>query len=314
MDRAIYSVTLRQICLQVILQVFISLDKGFSMGSFQDALRFLPPSKFFVNKKSGVVTSYRMSEACLKVSSNEKSKPPLVFLHGFNGSSKSWSQQISYFNENVVIAIDAPGFGGSHVVGDSMAAIANETAGLIRNLDLGPAIIIGHSMGGMQAQIIASKHPDLCAGLVLSCTHKGHAHPFGTPLDKALMERIHQREMMDDSTYGRIRIQKMLARDIAPEIFSFLASVAGEVRAEGIISGGTAMHHLDTTSLLKRITAPVMILTGEKDIVVSATAGAALRACLPDARHIQLTGVGHAPYCEDVPQFNAALSRFLKSV
>jgi 3-oxoadipate enol-lactonase len=199
-------------------------------------------------------------------------------------------------------------------VGNSMAAIANETAGLIRNLDLGPVIIIGHSMGGMQAQIIASKYPDVCAGLVLSCTHKGHAHPFGTPLDEAVMERIHQRERMDDSAYGRIRIQKMLDRDIAPDIFSFLASVAGEVRVEGIISGGTAMHYLDTTSLLKRITAPVMILTGELDIVVLPTAGAALRAELPNARHIQLAGVGHAPYCEDAPHFNAVLSSFLESI
>ena len=284
------------------------------MGSLKDALRLLPPSKLYVNKKNGVVTSYRMSEPGLKVSRNEKFEPALVFLHGFNGSSKSWSQQISYFKENVVIAIDAPGFGESHVVGESMAAIANETAGLIRNLNLGPAVIIGHSMGGMQAQIIASKHPDLCAGLVLSCTHKGHAHPFGTPLDEAVLERLRQRETMDDSAYGKIRIQKMLARDIAPEIFSFLASVAGDVRAEGIISGGTAMHHLDTTSLLKRITAPVMILTGEMDIVVSPTACAALRVCLPDAKHIQLAGVGHAPYCEDAPQFNAVLSSFLESI
>ena len=284
------------------------------MGSFQDALRCLPPSKLFVNKKSGTVTSYRMSDACPEVSSIEKSKPALVFLHGFNGSSKSWCQQISYFNENVVIAIDAPGFGESHVVGDSMVAIANETAGLIRDLDLGPVVIIGHSMGGMQAQIIASKYPDLCAGLVLSCTHKGYAHPFGTPLDDTVMERIRQRESMDDLTYGRVRIQKMLARDIASDIFSFLVSVAGDVRVEGIISGGTAMHYLDTTSLLKNIAAPVMILTGEMDIVVSPTAGAALQAGLPNARHIQLAGVGHAPYCEDAPQFNTVLSSFLESI
>ena len=284
------------------------------MGSFQDALRCLPPSKLFVNKKSGTVTSYRMSDACFEVSSSEKSRPALVFLHGFNGSSKSWCQQISYFSENIVIAIDAPGFGDSHVVGDSMAVIANETASLIRNLDLGPVVIIGHSMGGMQAQIIASKYPDLCAGLVLSCTHKGHAHPFGTPLDDTVMERIRQRESMDDSTYGRVRIQKMLARDVASDIFSFLVLVAGDVRVEGIISGGTAMHYLDTTSLLKNIIAPVMILTGENDIVVSPTAGAALQAGLPNARHIQLAGVGHAPYCEDAPQFNTVLSSFLESI
>ena len=80
------------------------------------------------------------------------------------------------------------------------------------------------------------------------------------------------------------------------------------------MSGGTAMHYLDTTSLLKRITSPVMILTGELDIVVLPTAGAALRAELPNARHIQLAGVGHAPYCEDAPQFNAVLSSFLEGI
>ena len=59
---------------------------------------------------------------------------------------------------------------------------------------------------------------------------------------------------------------------------------------------------------------PVMILTGEMDIVVSPTAGAALRVGLPNARHIQLAGVGHAPYCEDAPQFNTVLSSFLESI
>ena len=284
------------------------------MGSFEDALRFLPPSKLFVNKKSGVVTSYRMSDACLKVSSTEKSKPALVFLHGFNGNSKSWVYQFAHFVHSIVIAIDAPGFGGSQVFDGDMAAIANETADLISSLDLGPVILIGHSMGGMQAQLLAAIRPNLCAGLVLSCTHKGYANTSGTPLDEELMERILQRETMEDAAYGALRIRKMLSGNIAPDIFAVLASVAGDVRVEGIISGGTAMHYLDTTSLLKRITAPVMILTGELDIVVLPTAGAALRAELPNARHIQLAGVGHAPYCEDAPYFNAVLSSFLESI
>ena len=49
------------------------------------------------------------------------------------------------------------------------------------------------------------------------------------------------------------------------------------------------MHYLDTTSLLKNITAPVMIVTGEIT-VVSPTAGAVFQAGLPNARHIQLAG------------------------
>lgn len=284
------------------------------MSSIQDAVKLLPPSKLFVNKRNGITMSYRMSSPQFKDLNTETSKLPLVFLHGFNGSSKSWACQFANFTHHIVIAIDAPGFGRSHVVEGGMAAIGNEIVDLITSLDLGPVILIGHSMGGMQAQILAATHPDLCAGLVLSCTHKGYANTSGTPLGDEMMERIQQRETLDDTGYGALRIRKMLAGDIAPDIFNFLAEVAGEIKVDGIISGGMAMHYLDTTDLLANISAPVTIFTGELDIVVSSIASTALGAGLPNARQIQLAGVGHAPYCEDAPQFNAVLSGFLESI
>lgn len=283
------------------------------MSSLQDAVGFLPPSKLFLNKKSGITTSYRMSIPKFKDLSAETSKPALVFLHGFNGSSKSWACQFAHFTNHIVIAIDAPGFGGSHVFEGGMAAIADETAHLITSLDVGPAFIVGHSMGGMQAQLLAATRPDLCAGLVLSCTHKGYANTRGTPLDDKMIERIQQRETMDDAAYGALRIRKMLVGDIAPNIFAFLAEVAGEIKVDGIISGATAMHYLDTTNLLTNIAAPVIIFTGEKDIVVSPEAGAALKAGFSKVKHIQLAGVGHAPYCEDPTSFNAAIVDFFHS-
>ena len=55
-------------------------------------------------------------------------------------------------------------------------------------------------------------------------------------------------ESMDDSTWQGAD-PKMLARDIASDIFSFLVSVAGDVRVDGIISGGNGHALPDTTSL-----------------------------------------------------------------
>jgi 3-oxoadipate enol-lactonase len=284
------------------------------MSSIQEAVKLLPPSTLFVNRRNGITTSYRMNSPQSKDLNTETSKLPLVFLHGFNGSSKSWACQFANFTDHVVIAIDAPGFGGSHLVEGGMVAIGNEIADLITSLDLGPVILIGHSMGGMQAQIMAATRPDLCAGLVLSCTHKGYANTSGTPLGDEIMQRIQHRETLDNARYGALRIRKMLAGDIAPDVFNFLAEVAGEIKVDGIISGGTAMHYLDTTDLLANISAPTIIFTSEMDIVVSSTASSALGAGLPKARQIQLAGVGHAPYCEDAPQFNLVLSNFLESI
>lgn len=271
---------------------------------------FLPPLSMFCNQTSGILTSYRI----YKPVDGSQSTPVLVFLHGFNGSSKSWAYQFAHFTNHTVIAIDAPGFGGSQVIEGGMVAIADEVAAVITSLVNGEAVIIGHSMGGMLAQVLGATHPDICQAIILSCTHKGRAQPAGTPLDAAVIERIEQRKMMDDATYGALRVSKMLPGDIDPGIAEFLAMVAGDIRVEGIDSGGRAMHHLDTTNLLPKITAPVAIFSGANDIVVKPAAAAALKAALPLARHWLIRGVGHAPYCEDAASFNSAIEQFLDYV
>jgi pimeloyl-ACP methyl ester carboxylesterase len=195
-----------------------------------------------------------------------------------------------------------------------MVAIADEVAALIASLVTGKVVIIGHSMGGMLAQVLGATHPDICQAIILSCTHKGRAQPVGSPLGAAVQERIQQREVMDDASYGALRVSKMLSGKIDPQIRAFLAAVAGEIRVEGIRCGGFAMQYLDTSPFLNKITAPVAIFTGGDDVVVKPDAAAALKAGLPQAHHWLLADVGHAPYCEDAASFNAAIDAFLDKV
>ena len=93
---------------------------------------FLPPLSNFQNETSGTIISYRINQS--QIESTER--PVLVFLHGFNGSSKSWACQFSHFTRQTVIAIDAPGFGESQCVDGGMAAIADEVAALMPALSL----------------------------------------------------------------------------------------------------------------------------------------------------------------------------------
>ena len=276
----------------------------------QYLMDFLPPLSNFRNETSGTTTSYRINQSQAETTTH----PTLVFLHGFNGSSKSWACQFAHFTRQTVIAIDAPGFGESQSVDGGMVAIANEVAALIASLVTGKAVIIGHSMGGMLAQVLGATHPDICQAIILSCTHKGRAQPVGSPLGAAVQERIQQREVMDDVSYGALRVDKMLSKKIDPQIMAFLAAIAGEIRVEGIRCGGFAMQYLDTTPFLDKITAPVAIFTGADDVVVKPDAAAALKAGLPQAHHWLLADVGHAPYCEDAASFNAAIEAFIYAV
>ena len=238
--------------------------------------------------------------------------PTLVFLHGFNGNSASWQYQFSHFQRWRVISIDAPGFGQTSVFSGGMAGFAEAVTRMLYDLGLSSFWLIGHSMGGMLAQIIAAKTGDNCRGLVLSCTHKGRARPEGDPLSEDVLNRIEQRSNLNDHDYGTLRIGKMLSGTPSPDILDFLVSIAGDITVEGIEWGGAAIQYLDTTDYLRDITAPTMILSANQDIVVKPASLAALIADLPAAHHVEMQGVGHAPYCEDADTFNSLVERFIQ--
>jgi pimeloyl-ACP methyl ester carboxylesterase len=236
----------------------------------------------------------------------------LVFLHGFNGSSASWLYQFSHFKSFRVVSIDAPGFGETSVFEGGMAGFAEAVAQMLSKLGLPSFWLIGHSMGGMLAQIIAAKPGNHCRGLVLSCTHKGRARPYNEPLSEAVLDRVEQRSRLNDQDYGALRIGKMLSGTPSSDIRDFLVSIAGAIRVEGIKWGGAAIQYLDTTDYLQDVTAPILILSADQDTVVKPTSLAALIADLPEAQHVELQGVGHAPYCEDADTFNGLVEQFIQ--
>jgi pimeloyl-ACP methyl ester carboxylesterase len=263
-----------------------------------------------LNEETGNVTSFRSNLS----NCDHLKHPYLVFLHGFNGSSKSWAFQQEHFNDRGVIAIDAPGFGESSKINKGMDAIVVEVAHLIRFLKIGRPVLVGHSMGGMTAQVLAAKYPNLFSALVLSCTHKGRGEPIGSPLSDDIQQRIQQRKILNNMAYGDLRVRKMLDGYISPSVFSFLSDIAGEITVDALECGGIAMQTLDTTPMLPSIEVPVTVIVAEKDIVISKDATMALIEGLPACRTTELKGVGHAPYCEDPQAFNKVIEDLIATI
>ncbi|RMI12851.1 alpha/beta fold hydrolase [Cellulomonas triticagri] len=97
---------------------------------------------------------------------------PLVLLHGLTDSSACWPLVVDRYagvGGRRVVALDARGHGGVPVPDEpfTVAALAADAAAALRALDLGPAVVLGHSMGGVTAQELALTAPDLVAALVL---------------------------------------------------------------------------------------------------------------------------------------------------
>lgn len=95
---------------------------------------------------------------------------PVVLVHGYAGDLNGWAFNIPALAQgSPVIAIDLPGHGGSaKAVGDgSLATLAEAVRGVLRELGIGRAHLVGHSLGGAVVARAAIDDPVLAASLTL---------------------------------------------------------------------------------------------------------------------------------------------------
>ena len=265
----------------------------------------LPKNEIYNDGTSDLKLSYRYLK--------NKNKKTIVFLHGYNGNSKSWAYQFKFFKHNYsLISFDFPGFGKSDDMKDpDMFKVSDLIIRALENLKIREYYIVGHSMGGMLAQILSINNNASIIKMVLSCTHKGYSMKYKKPLREPYNKRLQERHKLSDVEYGKLRISKMLPGLQDKEIFGFLCLISQETSSEAIVCGGSSMQILDTTDVLPKIKIPCLILTGSEDIVVSKEKSLFLYNSIKNALHNEIKGVGHAPYCENAMEFNKKINSFL---
>ena len=236
-----------------------------------------------------------------------KTAPALILLHGFASSLETWEAWAERLSPRYrVIRFDLPGFGltGADPTGDySDARGVAIIAGLMNQLGISQATIIGNSMGGKLAWAFAAAHPERTSKLVL-ISPDGFASP-GFDYDKkpdipaiigifpyilpkpVLMMNLSPAyadpRRLDDATIERYR--DML---LAP----------GDRRAI-IARMRQAMLH-DPEPVLRTIQTPTLILWGEKDALIPFSNAADYVRIMPHATLAALPGLGHVPF-EEAP-------------
>src|SRR5882762_7371203 len=99
------------------------------------------------------------------------SKPPLVLLHGLTGSGACWSPLARALEaEFDVVMPDARGHGNSSTPlhGYRSEDHARDVVGLVQGLGLAAPVLLGHSMGGMTAALVASQIGTSIRGVILA--------------------------------------------------------------------------------------------------------------------------------------------------
>lgn len=261
----------------------------------------------------------------------------LVFLHYWGGSARTWAPLMAALKADLrAIALDARGWGQSDRPADGydIATMADDVASAIDALGLERYVLIGHSMGGKVAQLLASRRPSGLCGLVLVAPSPAQGKALGTE------ERAAMKGAYANSDAVRWTIDNVLAhRALAPPLLDQVIadSMGGAPTAKSAWPGFAISE--DVSAGLSRIAVPVLVIGGEMDkvdsvdmlrsVVLPALPHATL-SIVADAGHLlpfeaprelaerilafidqEVSGLRRAPlHPEDIPAaFDAALNR-----
>ena len=211
-----------------------------------------------------------------------------------------------------VIAYDHRGHGSSDAPAGPyvMADLADDAARLLRELDTGPVVWIGLSMGGMVGQEVALRHPSLVGALVLAHTTSG----YPDAAREVWRQRIatvqeHGIEAIADAVMGRYFHEAF--RAARPATVAKFRQRLVTTGAQGYAGCCAAVGGVDTTARLGQIAVPTLVLAGELDQGTPVEMARTLAEGIPGARLQVLAAASHLGAVEQPDTFAAAVTAFV---
>jgi pimeloyl-ACP methyl ester carboxylesterase len=214
---------------------------------------------------------------------------PVVLVHGLAGSARWWRDtETALARTHDVHTLDLPGFGSERRarfnLGDAPALVAERLEAV------GPAHLVGHSLGGLVCARVAALRPELVERLVLVA-------PAGS-LERATM-RSHMLPLARALVAARPHFLRLLVEDALRAGPRTIVGAARELLRDDVLPD------------LRSIQAETLLVWGERDRLVPPSIGDLFRSELQTARLEVLRGARHVPMVERPREFTALLQEFL---
>ncbi|MGY1847718.1 MULTISPECIES: alpha/beta fold hydrolase [unclassified Blastococcus] len=272
----------------------------------------------------------------------ETADPPVLLVMGLATQMIGWPDDfcrglaeqglfvIRFDNRDIGLSTHLDGAGAPDVLailgGDrssvaySLTDLAEDTVGLLDTLGLDSAHVVGASMGGMIAQLVAISHPDRVRSLTSIMSTTGDP-AVGAP-DEAAMgvllaapagdrEGAIQRVVDTYRVIGSpgFEFDEAAVRDRAGLSFDRAYDPAGVARQLAAI---LTTH--DRTADLARVAVPTLVIHGEQDSLVNVSGGRATAAAVPGAELLVVDGMGHDLPREVWPQLTDRITALIERV
>ena len=247
---------------------------------------------------------------------------PIVLLHGYLGSGRQWDANVESLVDAGyrVIRPDHRGHGASTSVGDESAYtfdhLHRDVRTIVEALGIERFHLVGHSMGGLIAELFAISDQERLLSLVLvDCSPFAGSHAerrsmtavrrfVGYRLGPSRLVRGLRpvlRHVKVAAPPGRTPAER---RDALVELER---SVADVDPAAFVALGEQLAAHDDLRPFLGSIAVPTTVIVGEHEFARLRAGAAALRDGIPGARLVEIPGAGHSPPMERPARFDETL-------
>jgi len=256
------------------------------------------------------------------------SGPPVVLIHGWPLSGRSWERQIGPLVDagHRVVTYDRRGFGLSSQPwgGYDYDTFAADLEAVLTGLDLRDAALVGFSMGGGEVvRHIASHGTDRVSRAVLAAAvppylYRSDDNPDGG-LDDATIQQFEDGVKTDRLAFLDGFTSQFFAAGDRTDLISepqrvYARDIAAFASAKGTLDCIAAFGRTDFRDDLEKVTVPTLVIHGDSDgIVPFEVSGKRSHEALSDSHLALIEGAPHGLNVTHAEEFNAALLDFLSS-
>lgn len=247
--------------------------------------------------------------------------PTILMLHGIGGGHLAFAPQVeTYASAGYrAVAWDMPGYGHSAPIepytfkglAESAIALIEALAGRDRE-GTPPVILIGHSMGGMVAQEVVARRPDLVSRLILC----GTSPSFGKPDGDWQRDFIASRTAPLDAgqTMAELAatlVPQMIGPGSLPEGVTLASHCMAQVHPATYRRALQALVTFDRRASLAGIHVPTLLVAGEHDRNAPPAVMQKMAEKIARSRYAEMHGIGHLQNLEAPEEFDALVLDFL---
>jgi 3-oxoadipate enol-lactonase len=241
--------------------------------------------------------------------------PTVLMLHGIGGGHLAFAPQVETLASRGyrAVAWDMPGYGHSPPIEPyTFKGLAASCITLIESLQCGDVTLVGHSMGGMVAQEVVARRPELVRRLVLCGTSPAFGKPDGDWQRAFIASRtapLDAGQSMAD--LAQVLVPQMIGPGSLPEGVRLAQHCMAQVNPSTYRRALEALVTFDRRANLPHIHVPTLLVAGEHDRNAPPAVMQKMAQQIAGSTYLELAGIGHLQNLEAPDDFDAAVLRFL---